>query len=126
MKPANNNVKEVLMFLDGLKIDNLRILDFISEEDITENLTFDKLTELIERNSGFNVEIIYYSVAIDFLKKNDPSLMDSLEFASELGYDLKDINSETLASILASNMLRSNWYELEDEITDFLKSLSWD
>ena len=122
----NNNVQKTLNFLDSFKINNLRILDFISEEDITEDLTFKKLTELIENNNGFDIEVIYFSKAIDFLKNNDPSLKDSLELAVNFGYLPKDLNSEILASLLASDMLRNDWFELEIEITDFLDSLNWD
>ena len=121
----NNNVQKTLNFLDSFKINNLRILDFISEEDITEDLTFEDITELIEDNNGFEVEVIYYSAAIDFLKNNDPSLTDSLELAADFGYYPKDLNSEILASLLASDMLRNDWFELEDEVTDFLDSLTW-
>ena len=120
-----NNVKKTLDFLDSLKINNLRILDFINAEDITEDLTFNKLTELIDENNGFEVEVIYFSAAIDFLKENDPSLTDSLELASDFGYYPKDLNSEILASILASDILRNDWFQLETEITDFLGSLTW-
>lgn len=120
-----NNVKKTLDFLDSLKIENLRILDFIDAEDITEDLTFEDITELIEDNNGFEVEVIYYSAAIDFLKNNDPSLTDSLELASDFGYYPKDLNSEILASILASDILKKDWFELETEITNFLDSLTW-
>ena len=120
-----NNVKKTLDFLDSLKIENLRILDFIDVEDITEDLTFEDITELIDANNGFEVEVIYFSRAIDFLKENDPSLRDSLELASNFGYYPKDLNSEILASILASDMLKNDWLKLETEITNFLGSLTW-
>ena len=39
---------------------------------------------------------------MEYLKENDPSLSESLEIAAELGYDFKNLNSEILASLLAS------------------------
>ena len=120
-----NNVQKILNFLDSLKINNLRILDFINAEDITEDLTFEDITELIENNNGFEVEVIYYSAAIDFLKNNDPSLTVSLGLAAEMGFTIESLNSEILASLLASDMLRNDWFKLEIEITDFLDSLNW-
>lgn len=44
-------------------------------------------------------EIIYYSTAIDYLRENDPSLVESLKLAQEYAFKLKDLNSEKLATI---------------------------
>ena len=65
----------------------------------------------------FNVEIIYYYKAIEYLKENDCSLSDSIELAVEIGYTLKNINSETLASLHASRQREEIFYnEIEPQL----------
>lgn len=44
-------------------------------------------------------EVIYYHKAMKYLSENDPSLRESLEIAREYGFDVKNLNSETLATI---------------------------
>ena len=78
--------------------------DYLSE-DIQENLheyTADQIEEELQDNGFFDVEIIYYANAIDYLKEHDTSLNESLEIAAEYGYITEDLNSELLASLLAS------------------------
>ena len=48
--------------------------------------SFDDFRAAIEDGNGFDVEIIYYSNAIEYLQKNDNSLRESLAIADELGY----------------------------------------
>lgn len=67
-----------------------------------------------------NVEIIYYSVAIEYLKENDPSLHESLRIASEYGFTPDNLSSEVLASLLASENEREMWYEFESELEEFI------
>ena len=69
------------------------------------------------------MEIIYYSNAIKFLQENDPSLKESLEIASEFGYSLENLNSEVLASLLASRQAEEEFYDLQSEIDDFFQDL---
>lgn len=107
-------------FFNGLQITDLCVLDYINLDEINENTTFEDLTEEIRDNGGFNVEIIYYANAIEFLSKNDPSLRDSLELAADLGYSAGDLNSEILASLLASDMVQNEWNDREGKVNDFL------
>lgn len=51
-------------------------------------------------NYCYEQEIIYYYNAMEYLSENDASLNEGLELASELGYELKDLNSEILATLL--------------------------
>ncbi len=104
--------------------------EFINESDIAEMLEtatetsdlISSLTDYFENSQGLlDVEIIYYATAINYLKENDCSLTDSLSLAAEYGYELKNLNSEILASILASEQNRESFYgeflkELETEI----------
>jgi hypothetical protein len=66
------------------------------------------------------VEVIYYSKAIDYLAKNDNSLRESIDIALEYGLSLENINSELLASLLASRKLEELLHEYRDEIDEIL------
>ena len=79
---------------------------------------------MIQDNNGFDVEIIYFSNAIKYLQENDPSLRESLEIANEYGFSLDKINSETLASLLASQNAREEFNELQDKIDTFFAELN--
>ena len=78
------------------------------KEDLTDvNDIFDDL----QTNGYFNEEVIYYSTAIRYLKDNDPSLTESLEIATEYGYEAKNLNSELLASLHASQKKENTFFE---------------
>ena len=109
-------------FLSGLNTE-IDVLNYVDVNNIDPVNPFESICEMIEDNGGFDIEIIYYSNAIDFLAKNDPSLQESLEIASELGYEVQNLNSEILASLLASQLARDEFYELESEILDFFEKL---
>lgn len=99
------------------------IIDIDNSESFDPTIIFESITELLQENGGFNLEIIYYSNAIDYLKENDPSLKDSLEIATEYGFDIENLNSEVLASLLYSQIETEKYYNLESEITDFFKEI---
>ena len=40
-----------------------------------------------------------------------------------MGYEVQNLNSEILASLLASKLVRDEFYELESEINDFFEEL---
>lgn len=62
------------------------------------------------------IEIIYYSNAINILKKEDKSLIESLEQAYECGYTITDVNSELLATLLIQR-------RCFDELFDFMQEV---
>ena len=109
-------------FLRDLKTE-IDILYLVDVDEIDHNNAFDSICEMIEEKNGFDVEIIYYSNAIAFLAENDPSLNESMEIAYEYGYEVKKLNSEILASLLASKLARDEFYELETEINEFFEEL---
>ena len=109
-------------FLSGLSTE-VDVLNYVDIDNIDMLNPFGSICEMIEDNNGFDVEIVYYSEAIAFLAENDPSLHESLEIASEYGLDVQDLNSELLASLLASKLAREEFYELESEINDFFDEL---
>jgi hypothetical protein len=71
------------------------------------NEIFDDLNE----SGFFNVEIIYYHKAMEYLRENDISLNESIEIATEYGYTLENINSELLASLHASRGKENKYFE---------------
>lgn len=109
-------------FLSKLNTE-IDVLNYVDVDNIDLLNPFDSICEMIEDNNGFDIEIIYYSNAIKYLSENDPSLVESLEIASEFGYTPDNLNSEILASLLASKLAREEFMELEDEINDFFLEL---
>jgi len=93
----------------------------VSVEDLAENAgSYDELRDFLLDNDYFNVEIIYYSRAMEYLAENDPSLKESFRIVSEYGYQVENLSSEVLASILASETVQNDFEELEDEISEIL------
>jgi intracellular sulfur oxidation DsrE/DsrF family protein len=110
-------------FLKSLNIDNLEIMDYVNIENIDLDNPIESIYNQIDDNRGFEVEIIYYSNAIQYLQENDPSLRESLEIAHEFGFEVKNLNSEILASLLASQKVRNDFYDAESEISNFFEEL---
>lgn len=121
---------ETAEFLKQLQEDNCLDLNdslesYLNEEsfeNFDQSSAFNSLLELIEDKSGFDKEIIYYANAIEYLKENDQSLQESLEIAAEYGYELKDLNSEILASLLKTKNIRNDFYELRYKIEEFFNN----
>ena len=110
---------EIKTFLETIEIDNLYLFDCINIDDIDQSDPFNSLFEMIEENGGFNVDIIYYSNAIQYLKDHDASLNESIEIAIEYGYTIDKLNSELLASLLASKNVMDEFIEYRNEIETF-------
>ena len=102
---------------------NDNIINLVDIDEIDNNDAFSSIYDMIYEKGGFNCEVIYYSNAIKYLQENDASLMESLEIAAEYGYELKDLNSEILASLLKSQNVRDEFLELRDEINEFFQEL---
>lgn len=109
-------------FLNSLNTE-FSIIDYVNIEDINKENAFESIQEQLEENNGFDIEIIYYSKAIEYLAENDNSLRESLSIASDMGFDIKNLSSEILASLLATQNAREEFYELESEINDFFNTL---
>jgi len=104
----------------------INIIDYVNLEDIDFQNAFNSIYDTIQDNNGFDIDIIYYSNAIQYLKENDASLKESLEIALEYGYTLENISSEILASLLSSKNAIENFYNLESEINNFFNDLNDD
>lgn len=116
MKTRIEKIEEFLSNLDT----EIDILNCVDPENVE---SYDDLYNQIEDSQGFDIDIIYYSNAIEYLSKNDPSLNESLSIATSMGFDLTSLNSEILASLLASQNAREEFSELENEITEFFEEL---
>jgi len=63
-------------------------------------------------------EIIYYSRALEYLSENDPSLVDSMALAHEMGYELSSLNSEILATLHWQNYLTETLEDVLEAINE--------
>jgi hypothetical protein len=111
-------------FLKSLNIENLNLMDYVDIQDIDLSNAFESIFDMLDEKDAFNIEIIYYYNAMEYLREHDFSLNQSLEIAQELGYKITDLNSELLASLLASQNARNDFYEKEEEIKNFFYSLN--
>lgn len=123
-------IEALRTFLNGLKIEHIDICRYLYDDSevesiITNSNPFDKLLETITDNGIFNdIYIMYYTVALDFLRDNDPSLQDSLGLAHDLGFTAENLNSELLASLLAADIARNELSDKENAINEFVESLN--
>jgi hypothetical protein len=108
-----NTEVEVTYFVD---VNDLEVEDF--DVDM-----FESICSAIQDNNGFEQDVIYYASAMDYLRENDPSLRESIDIASQCGYDIKNINSELLASLLKTQYVIDDFNELKDEINEFFEEL---
>lgn len=113
------NKQRVVDFLISTKID-IDFQYFLDKEDFT---TAQEIEEILSDAGAFDVEIIYYSRAIEFLRENDPSLRNSLEIASNMGFDVKNLNSEILASLLASELIRDEFSDIFTELDELCQEI---
>jgi intracellular sulfur oxidation DsrE/DsrF family protein len=107
-------------FREEIKMNNLDIMYHVDADEVN---SFDDVYEAIDNDRGFEVEVIYYTNAMEYLMERDPSLRESLEIAEEYGYTPSNITSEVLASLLTSKECREEFMSYEDEITEFFNSL---
>jgi hypothetical protein len=107
-------------FREEIKMNHIDIMYYVDAESVN---SLNDVYESIDENNGFDVEIIYYRDAMEYLMERDTSLRESLEIAHEYGYTADNINSELLASLLASRECREEFMSYEDDITEFFNSL---
>jgi hypothetical protein len=105
--------KAIVKLLESIDLD-------IYEADIKDIETVDELTDWLQDQNYFDVEIVYYHKAMLYLLGHDDSLRDSMAIADEYGYQPKDLNSELLASLLASQKMKEAYDELQDDLKDIL------
>jgi intracellular sulfur oxidation DsrE/DsrF family protein len=115
------NKAKVITFLESQSFSST--IDFNYHLKDNDFSTVEEIEEILNDAGAFDTEIIYYSTAIEFLKEHDNSLRRSLEIAHDYGYEPKNLSSETLASLLASQMLRDEFSEIRSELEDFINDL---
>ena len=145
-------LKENQNYLKGLTIDDILcrmeigenghyVRDYIEQEDIIDYhskhpyknarilQTLEDIQEFIvdelDSSGAFEVEIIYYDKAMEYLSKNDRSLEESFEIAYQMGYEVHQLSSEILASIHCSTYMRDKFIEdiCEADLDDILQLL---
>jgi hypothetical protein len=67
--------------------------------------------------------VVYYHNAIKFLSEHDPSLQESMEKASDLGYETSNLNSELLATLLMQDIALGELCQFEDKLDDIFIAL---
>lgn len=127
--------KTELLSLIMIELSNLK-LDIDYQEDLVieaiENCNSSdefqsELWQVLQDNNLTDVEIIYYASAIDYLKENDPSLQKSFEIAKEYGFLIEKLNSEVLASLLATRQLEESYHDsdfsdIEELVSEYLNN----
>ena len=105
-------IKEIFNNGNFTFLQNSIDLDYILNSECNDLEEFNEtLNDYINEH-----EIVYYSVAMDFLRDNDTSLRESLEIAEEYGYSPKDLSSEILATLLFQKYAHEEGQKLIDEI----------
>lgn len=91
-------------------------IDFSLDDLLDRNVdSVDSLIDFISEylNESDYIVFYYYDQALDFLKTRDISLKFSLELASDMGMDLKSIDSAVLASLILRDDCDSVLYSEE-------------
>ena len=86
-------------------------------DDFEDAKDFERYFEELEE-ATYQIECIYYSNAIKYLTENDPSFNESLGIASEMGYEVENLNSELLATLLMQRKELEALYEAKDDLED--------
>ena len=86
-------------------------------DDFEDAKDFESYFEGLEY-STHQTECIYYSNAMKYLTEHDTSLNESLEIASEMGYEVEDLNSELLATLLMQRKELEALYDAKDDLED--------
>lgn len=86
-------------------------------DDLEDAKDFESYFEELEE-STYQVECFYYSSAMKYLTEHDTSLNESLEIASDMGYEVENLNSELLATLLMQRKEIEALYEAKDDLED--------
>jgi len=81
----------------------------------SDGISFDDFLESVTE-SIHETEVIYYSKAMKILSEYDNSLTESLEMAEEQGFEITNINSELLATLILQNRMFESLADITDEI----------
>lgn len=96
--------------------------EYVNTQEFNQCENTEDLREELEEGGYFNQDIVYYSNAIKYLADNDPSFTRAFTLATELGYDMRNLNSEILATLVHSDDLYEQWNINEEKIQEFIDS----
>jgi len=114
-----NYIKKLQEILKGTYLlDELELSEIA--EMIKDGERIEDIEEYIQERIN-EIEVIYYSTAMDILSKEDPSLVTSLDIAKDLGYTLDRLNSELLATLLLQDICKTELAENLDAISELVK-----
>lgn len=119
---SKSEIERIINFFNSIELNHLNVNEYLNEEELQEldfSNPFEEIIQLLDNKNAFDIEIIYYSEAMKYLTLHDTSLTDSLQIANELGYAVENLNSELLASLLASQITRDAFGAYFDEIENF-------
>jgi hypothetical protein len=89
------------------------IIDAVEESDISY---LDNGVENLLNKDFFS----NYFDAIDFLREEDPSFIDGLEYADELGFSPKDLDTNMIANLYLVKKIRESWNDIRDKVEAIL------
>lgn len=124
MEESNDPYSSLCEFIDNLGCLSDYLSNYVSADDMSGISDANDLYSILEDKQAFDEDVIYYDKAISYLAKHDPSLHESLSIAAEYGYELSNLSSEILASILASNVNRETFQDNADEINEYLSQFN--
>ena len=119
---TTNKATEIINDIYNL-IENTCDIDLRNEGIDLLDYDTDSLCDYINESNLLDVDIIYYYKAMKYLMENDTSLSESMQLAQDLGYEPKNINSELLASLLATQNNREKFNTIQDELEELFDKL---
>lgn len=124
-----NTIKDLIKEYEKDYNFNDYIINYIDENNLKECKNSIDVINLIDNaNEDFEItdtEIIYFVNAIEYLKENNPSLQYSLELASDMWFEAKDLDSEKLASILASENNKDDFEKFKSKLKNALDDIEF-
>ena len=85
-------------------------------DDVSDEETF---IEWYRETYVYSAEIIYYATAMIYLAEHDPALTESLSLAADMGSEVSDLNSETLATLLLQQNLIEELQGMSDALSEY-------
>lgn len=120
-------------FFENLFEENDNIIENVNDKIDWNTVTLDTLSygtvmNWLEEMNFFEVEFVYYYDAMEYLAKEDNSLMFAVGYAVEQGYSLENMNSVVLATIHATTTFKNEFEEAEykiDDLFDEVREILW-
>ena len=101
------------------KILNKYLAEIYPIEIIGNNQDIEKIEDVLLEEIN-EIYFVYYNDAANFLVKNIDFLENGLRLAAELGYDMKDVSIELLATFARQEHLKESLYLALEEIRGLL------